>query len=297
MIELSGKALSETMKREVLALLSANQLYEPDSYGWLGPDVDPDFVGHAMNQTDSLAFRVLDARMEAMQSRSALLPNPADWERFLIRSGGDFEGLMNSARLAIGLALFENGANPATFTHHNEMFQLHLISSVVVLGSASDRIRDFFIAANFQINTKKYQAEKRREKGDRNAFVAPFEEAAELNRNVPHVLPNLDALPALAAEVSRYRHMRHGIVHDVATESGRRYESIANDPPPTPYDEMEFEYDEMISAASLTEESYSRCIAGSLARSVDWYKNLIEASNHVFVVEYRMRQHRRLIGV
>lgn len=287
------RELSRALNAEVLELLSANGVRELDSYGWSGPDdVDPANVGHAMRQTDSLAFRVLNARMAVLQSQQTDYPSLTTWERFLIRSDGDFEGLMNAGRLAIGLALFEIEANPPSSFHANEAFQLHLISSIVTLGSASDRIRDFFIAANFQLNRADYFKGCWRTKGDRNGYVAPFQEAQSIIGSNSALQSAFSKIQEFAEDVAKFRRGRHVVVHDIATGTGSRHEEIANDPAPTPWGDLEFDYAEMIAAASTSEQAFADSVKASLKRSIDWYRSLVSLSNLAFVIENRLRWQR-----
>ncbi len=230
----SSKALSDAVREAVTLVLHELRLYEPDSYGWLNAeDVDPEYVGHAMNQTDSLAFRVLDAHIEALQSRGVKVPVLEEWQKYLIRSGGDFEGLMKAARWAIGLAIFNERAAPSTQFEVNEMFHLHLISAMMTLGAASDRIRDLFIAANFRTTRKKYENGSWLEKA-RSDYATPFAEAASVSIADRWAAESQAKLPIMAVEIFRFRRLRNAVVHDLATEDGRRSDRIANDPPPTP---------------------------------------------------------------
>src|SRR4051794_16011045 len=95
---LSPKNADEYIRAETKKLLHERRIYDLNSYGWSGPDdYDPKMIGHAMWQTDSLAFRQLDAHFSATHSGGPAPRVLEPWEQFLVQSGGDFEGLMQAA--------------------------------------------------------------------------------------------------------------------------------------------------------------------------------------------------------
>jgi hypothetical protein len=287
----SPKALSELIRQQVNDLLHANDVYSLDSYGWLNADdVDPELVGHAMWQTDSLSFRLLDTRMAASDSKIAPFPELASWQRFLISAGGDFEGLMDAARLSIGLALFQREAGDLGRFGEESPFQLHLIAALVTLGAASDRLRDVFIAAIFREETKPYERGTWKVKGDKRLYVTPFEEAVgQISAASESVLK----LPALANEIGSFRKTRNAVVHDLATETGRVHAEIASLPrPPTYREAMEMAYAKAAEKGIKFEDEHAKRIADQLNLSIEWYKLLVEASNHVFIVENTIRRER-----
>jgi hypothetical protein len=288
----SPKAISEKLREAVTELLSANGVYDLDSYGWLNADdADPELIGHVMWQTDSLSFRLLDARMEAMQSKTAKFPELDSWQRFLISVGGDFEGLMDVARLSIGLALFEWEVGDIGQFGANGFFQLHLIAAMVTLGAASDRLRDVFVASIFHENTKQYEAGKWKDKSDRRRYDAPFAEAAERLQLLATAPESVVKLPVLADEIHTFRQVRNAVVHDLATETGRLAYDIANKPRPPTYSEaLEMAHVKVRERATEAEDEHLTWLAGEMARPINWYKLLIEMSNHVFIVENRLRR-------
>src|ERR1700752_3296412 len=100
----SPRAITQYIREEIRTLLQANDIYELESYGWLdayNDIVDPELIGHPMRQRDSFWWRFLFATD---------CPNPPQltpWEKSLVIADGDFEGLMEAARLSIGLMLFQ----------------------------------------------------------------------------------------------------------------------------------------------------------------------------------------------
>lgn len=293
---LAQKELADQIRESIMALLRSNSIYDLGSYGWLNADdADPDLIGHAMWQTDSLSFRLLDARMAAMQSKTAKFPELETWQRFLISVGGDFEGLMDTARLAIGLALFEREVGDTERFGGDSFFQLHLIAALVTLGAASDRLRDVFIAAIFHLRTKKYEGGDWKEKGDRKAYGTPFLEAVERLELISAAPASVAKLPTLAADIHWFRRARNTVVHDVATESGRLAHEMANSPRPSTYGEgLEMSYERMLEHASEYENRQAKRVAEEMEQPIKWYKLIIEMSNHVFIVENTLRRHTAL---
>src|ERR1700744_3028043 len=257
------RAINEQVHQAITNLLHANGVYELDSYGWLNADdADPELIGHAMWQTDSLSFRLLDARMEAMQSKSAQFPEIQSWQRFLMSAGGDYEGLMDAARLSIGLALFQKEVGDIGRFGGDAFFQLHLIAALVTLGAASDRLRDVFVAATFHKETRKYESGQWKEKGDRHRYDTPFEEALEQLKQLSIAPQSAARLPALATDIHSFRQERNAVVHDLATESGRLAHDIANQPRPPTYGEaMERAYAKAIKDGLEIEEPHLKRLA------------------------------------
>jgi hypothetical protein len=91
--------LNEGLRRDIEALL--HQIGIARSYGWQNAyDADPDFIGHATWQTDA----PLDDLFER-ESGSATRPDAPEWLKRIALEGTDFEGLMQAARISIGLFL------------------------------------------------------------------------------------------------------------------------------------------------------------------------------------------------
>jgi hypothetical protein len=83
--------------------------------------------------------------------------------------------------------------------------------------------------------------------------------------------------------------MRNEIVHVIATEEGRQQAHIVNDPPHRE-DAGDHDYeitDEMLQEATDTINATYRA---RISIPIHWYKLLIEASNHVFIVENTLRR-------
>jgi hypothetical protein len=179
----SPQTINQYIREEITELLVNNEVYELQSYGWIDAHThDPELVGHAMQQTDSFAWRFLLAAIDS--------PNPPQlnpWEKALAVSGGDFEGLMEAARISIGLMLFQDARVGENITAPDSFFSVHLMGAMFLLGAASDRLRDFFVSAVFHKITERprrrsatitdYYNKGRFKHDDRIRYVTPFREA------------------------------------------------------------------------------------------------------------------------
>lgn len=228
MHDLDKKIMADTSKR-LDELLNENEVWDFGAYGWRsGEDIDPDFFGHAMWQSNlPLGWNY----WLGMNDRSVPRPTFPAWKQFLAVSGADFEGLMvAAARLSIGLALFHRQAADERPISTDNFLQLHLMGAIVALGSASDRIRDVFVATAFNQETKDYSLKRLNESNSdrrlRGSYRGPFDDAfgrlgARADVRVD-VVAALKELPLIAERVQRYRDERNHIVHVIATELGRQ---------------------------------------------------------------------------
>jgi hypothetical protein len=285
---ISPPTINKYIREEMTKQLHANGIYQLDSYGWIDADThDPDLVGHAMWQTDPPSWRLLE-----MDSPGSIPPNIKPWQKFLVKSGGDFEGLMKAARLSLGLALFFQHASVEEDTYTGDSFlQVHLMGSLLTLSTASDRLRDLFIAAVFHKQTEKY-VYKNKERAKN--YATPFREAlAHLHGSPEPLAGSLSKLPLLAERIGKYRTKRNKIVHVLATEQGRLQQHLINNPPRPITDHIAYEEltDEMLRdlSDSAEAEPHQSRIVDDIDTSTKWYELLIKTSNHVFIVENKRR--------
>jgi hypothetical protein len=287
----SPQQINRFAREKMTKLLHTNHIYTLDSYGWLDADThDPEMVGHAMAQTDSLSSRFLEAAMDSPKA-----PELKPWEKALAISDGDFKGLMEAARLSIGLMLFQRdivgeGTTAASLFDSSSlpMISVHVMSAMVFLGSASDRLRDFFIAAVFNTLTKQYNDLPKYHGKERRLYTTPFIEAVESLKGRPFH-DSVAKLPPLTETIYELRRMRNEIVHTIATELARQASDLVNNPPSAHHhdEEFEFEIDWEATNAMITEAEAE--YRERFLRPMRWYQLLIEASNHVFIIENMLR--------
>jgi hypothetical protein len=223
----SPQKMSEYIHHEMTALLHANDIYTLDSYGWIDADThDPDLVGHTMRQTDSLSLRLLIGEYP---------PPLSPWQKFLAIAGADFAGLIEAARLSIGLMLFQSdivGERPSTFDTSTPIppLSVHLMSAMIFLSTASDRLRDVFVAAVYNKKTKKYDQSGDYNGKIRRLYTTPFIEAVECLQNRPFA-DSVAKLPPLTERILTFRRMRNKIIHIIATELAQREKNLVDNPP------------------------------------------------------------------
>ena len=128
---------NEELRRDIEALL--HRIGIANSYGWQNADdADPEFIGHAMWQTDA----PLDDFFES-ESDSATRPDAPEWLKRIALEGTDFEGLVQAARMSIGLFLIQANLSQDNIFHsfnHGDLFDLHWMSSIIYLSTASRSI-------------------------------------------------------------------------------------------------------------------------------------------------------------
>ena len=96
------KEIDEALRIEIEKLLNNEKIWAFDTFGWVSAyDVDPEFVGHAMWQTEP----PIDIGTLVFNDNAEPLPRPEEWRQLLAISGADFGGLMKAARMSIGLYL------------------------------------------------------------------------------------------------------------------------------------------------------------------------------------------------
>ena len=157
----SLRDLDETMRREIERLLREEKLWSFDSFGWLNEnDADPEFSGHAMWQIDAPSDPYLYYGVSRGRSDKAP-PDPAKWQILSAVSGADFCGLMEAARMTIGLLLFQAALLRGNIFYDDSSFDLHRMNSVIILSTSSDRLRELFITTVFQKSTKQYERKGR----------------------------------------------------------------------------------------------------------------------------------------
>jgi hypothetical protein len=287
------REINQYIHDQMTALLRANHIDELDSHGWKDAynDIpDPHLIGHAMQQRDSFAWRFLLAAMDSPKP-----PELKPWEKALAISDGDFTGLMEAARLSIGLMLFQRdivgvGTTPPSVSDISPvpMISVHVMSAMIFLGSASDRLRDFFITAVFNKRTKQYDDLPKYYGKKRSFYTTPFIEAVESLKGKPFHDSVTKLLP-LTEKIHALRRLRNEIVHTISTELARRAADLVNNPPSAHDDDdvEEFEIDwEATNAMIAAEEAEHR---ERMLRPMYWYKLLINASNHVFIIENMLR--------
>jgi hypothetical protein len=219
----TARELDAILRSKIESLLNSAGVWNLHSYGWADAyNADPKFIGHAMWQTDppfdhDHLWSI--GRRHRVQSQR---PQPTQQQKLLSVSGADFDGLMDAARMSIGLLLLQADAMREFALHDDIFFDLHHMSAVIYFATASERIRDFFIAAAFRISQTEYQNGLFRDQ-KRSWYVTPFLEARErFSESSLGLTEPLTKACTLAEQIRALRDTRNELIHELATVIGRR---------------------------------------------------------------------------
>jgi len=238
----------------------------------------------------------LETEWEYLFGNGPVKHRPTEKEELLTVAGHDFEGLMKAGRLSIGLTLLHQSIAEKTPFGDNHYFWLHNADAVLQLNMASDRIREYFIAAFFNETLESYK-----KKGKKNSwYVTPFIQVRdECNNKQPDQrLKNAAGeLPDIAAQIFRYRETRNVIVHEIATKLGETNKQLIKKQRHA-YDEgsssaqerVEPSYEDLRNHHLQIESNHKVEIANTVTRLKDWYNSLVKFSSFVFESEYWLRR-------
>jgi hypothetical protein len=165
---ISAEKLDEYIRTEVAERLRANDIRDLDSYAWVGEaTIDREYFGHSEHPL-GWDFAFANTSFGRPLSRSL-----ESWEEQLSVSYDDFDALMGSARLAIGLALFYGDLLKQNVFADQSLFEHHSSGAILILAMTSDRLRDCFISAVLNKTTEEYQAGRYKNQ-NRTWYVTPF---------------------------------------------------------------------------------------------------------------------------
>lgn len=274
------------LESEIESALHEAAIYRLGSYGWLNEnEIDPDFVGHAMWRLSQPSLNLHSLLGEAPVNK-----RPTEVEKEILTAGEDFDGLMEISRLSIGLALVWQREALESPLNDSPFFWLHYTDAFLKLAIASDRLRDLLIIACSGEAPGVYKKKKPKPR-----YVTPFNGAremlAERGLSDQRLVEPLAELPGLSAKLFTYIDRRNAIVHGVATGMARFVRDGATELQQR-YDreqERGFTQADWISSAGSNEDGFRLEIDSATNDLKDWYKLLIQTSNHVFQVEYWSR--------
>lgn len=292
MVPVSVPFSPEVLEEAIRTVLSTAGVHDIAAYGWSGPDeVDPEFAGHAMWQTDQPTID-----FQALFGESQVHRRPDSLQESTLTLGEDFCALMQASRLSIGLMLLWKPQALQSLLMEPSFFWLHHMDAHIKLAIASDRLRDLLIVACTADDPSAYRSGSRRN----GKYVTPFNEAMGLlTRRGIDATPSaesLAALPALAESIYPYIKRRNAIVHEVATQIARASRGAVK--------KLQRQYDDQQTQGFTPREFSAQSLEDAIAaeaerrrdveRDVDdviaWYQLLIRASNHIFQVEYWARR-------
>jgi hypothetical protein len=288
-VVIETQQFTDALRNEAEALLEEAGIHNFNSYGWLNAyDADPDFVGHAMWQTDDPLDSLL--YFDGVNEPAPHPPAP-EWQRRLALAGADLEGLMQAARISIGLFLIQaklSREKPLPFMEE-DLFDLHWMSSIVYLSTASDRILALFIAATFRTSTDEY-AKGSYNGQKRSWYTTPFLEARDSMANPsPTLLTEaLNAAALLADKIKPLRNKRNKLIHELATAIAQRKRALL-ERRPLSAKPRNLDFPSLQKAIKEMEARHKRELSKTIKQLADWYELLVRGSNEVFIVEHYRR--------
>jgi hypothetical protein len=286
--------IEQTLKDiESTALVEANAagIYEIGAYGWLNEnDVDDEYVGHAMWQLEPPLSHALD---DPFGERPVQM-RPTEADKDSLVAGEDFCGMMRLARMSIALALMWRKHRPSHPLDSHPHFWLHHTDAILKLSVAAERLRELMIVACTRGSVKDFE----RPRGKSLWYVTPFEQATTLlaarGALIPQIADSLAVLPQLAGKIYEHVRQRNGIVHEIATRMAKVVREQA--------EALQERYDReqksghvhfvpMLEIPSIqdVDNAQQSELDQALGAVCDWYKTLVNASNHVFQVEHWSR--------
>jgi hypothetical protein len=277
--------LFEYLDLEVGEALHRHGIREVFDYAWVGENTPSDeFVGLALWSTEHLSPVLYGCQTPSGYSRD-------EYER-LITMCEDLESLLKLARLAIGHTLWMSDLikSQATFFCHDHHFWLNHINSVTLLGMASDRLRDLFLAVYFRTTFEEYKkANKNKKIGSENLksdyYQYSFADASSAPR-VAGIATILEELLKLAGKIYLSRESRNATVHDLATKAAKYIkEFLANDSPGL-MTRNEIPHNEILESAHKIHETNCAELDDAIKFVTDWYRDLVKATSMTFEVEY-----------
>jgi hypothetical protein len=264
---ISREKLVEYLDEELRQFFNDHGIYEINQYGWLSDDEqDSDYRGHAIWQED-----------------------PPELNK-LVGLGDEFSNLMKSARQSLGLAFLYHDASDSLVNDSGYAYSYHFADTISKLSLASDRIRDFFIAAfaqHFPDNEFCPPASKLiQEVKVSDHFRIPFKQTYDevlTWSTVDHPLQEcLAALLPLTEDITRNRSANQMPFHHIDLFHARITDAVTN---------QALGYPDEALPDNLS------CAADSSSQElVSWYDSLVKVSNQVFLAEHLLRHFSGQVG-
>lgn len=272
---------------EVSEALHRHGIRDMFDHAWVGEDTPSDeFVGLAMWGSEHHSPVLYGCQTPSGYSRE-------EYER-LITTCEDIESLMQLARLAIGHTLWMSDLikSQSIFFFHDHHFWLNHINSVTLLGMASDRLRDLFLAAYFRTTFEEYKKENQKiviNPGNLKSgyYQYPFAAASSAPR-LPAIAPHLIELFDLAGKIYHSRESRNATVHDLATKAAKFMKEFLASNSPGLMTGDATSYKEMLENSQKAQEANCAELDAAIRFVTDWYRDLVKATSITFEIEHAL---------
>ncbi len=280
--------LMAQLKDAASELLNAEGIYSVLDYGWEGEDtVCAEYVGLAMWTTHA-PFEPASA----FWNEESPPPLPSERDEIFHLAGEDFFGTMEFARNTIGATLYcLEHRKPDYILDDDEQFWEYRATATVWLTIASDRLRDYFVMARFNMTFKEYRKQNENKNG---IFARPFR--MHNRGETPYAKSTALKLVRAAERIGKLRQTRNEIVHSLASRQGHnamislgfQHEEAMKHVPRPSAEAMKrsVDWNQTVRALSDTRSEQFR---DALAVLKDWYMLLVEASALAIEFEYWKR--------
>jgi hypothetical protein len=277
--------LNDAIHAEVERLLIHAEIWKISNFGWLNAyDPDPEFIGHAKWQTEPPIDTPLFFHRRA--DHKAEQPEPPGWLKTIAIAGADFEGLMEAARMSMGLLLLSIDAAKEKEFFDDSFFDVHRMSALIYLAIASDRLRELFIAAAFRQKQDEYIKSKVKVRGkSRREFLSPFAEAASTFTGYDCLTKLITLIPA----VVEMRDERNVLVHEIATGIAHR-ERESHRRKSEPADPTMENFQELRKMRVVIREHLAHERDTVIKKLSERYTLLVLTSNEIFEFESHVRR-------
>ena len=251
---ITQQELVERINDEIQKLLSENQIKDITYIGFGSGDDDPDnnYLGY---------YYASHRRMDYF------LPNNAVPYEIILSI--DFTSLIALSRTLLGQALLCENNEPECDYHANR--QAYLIGAFLQLNMSSDRIRDYFF---YLIENKKNVDDWRnnnKTEYPKREYPDFFDYSIKTHSGSSELLELKKSAHCYSKKIDVYRKNRNKKVHKIASRMANLYKLDLN------------------SESSGLQEEIQKVLRDEQSDIIDFYNQLIELGNIVFLIESKLR--------
>jgi len=283
----SVKDLGSQLTSEMERLLADSGIRHIYSYGWQSEDeIDPSFFGHAVWQTEPPINHAFELDSDTLPSGGF-----SERKKELMVLGIDFEGTMIAGRSAVGDILFYSESSAEMLPTMDLNIERSLLHALMDLNIASDRIKDFFIWAFWEMSPKDFC--KKKDIANASWYTAPFREASktllhELDQRSIDLIKNLESTSNVIYELRRERNIVvHELTSSIAQHEKRflegKLKNIHNS------NDSELTFEEIRRNQKLVTDTAHRLHHSRVELVRGFYRTLIRMSSDIFELEYHLR--------
>lgn len=253
---------------QIRTSLHDRELYSVDGYGWLNEqDTDPEYEGYALWSTDPKVEYDFDAHF----NRKPFSVKPINIDIEMVTNGHDFMEVMNAAWLTLGQALFFQTHSSEKEALNFSYISVSIVSAIILLSTATDRLKDFLVIAV----TRRSPVQKR------EPFTQFFEELHNRCQKSNALHDVSSRILELTKAISPKRQKRNELIHRLTSNNALLQKVLLS--------EQRRLFD-LEPGERVSETKEFQYLEASLENSVQWYRELINLANSIFIFEHRCRK-------